>query len=93
MVLMSPLFLTIPDLRPDAVEVQRIVRLGMGVFLVLSLFQFAVIVLAMLVAVLADRQQAAARIWGLGKVIVGMVLGAGGGVATMLLLWGLVTMV
>ncbi len=89
MVLMSPVFFSLPESRPDAAEVARMARIGLGVFLVFAAFQFAITALLMAAAVLADRHAAASRIWGLGKVIVGMLLGSGGGVAATLLLWGL----
>jgi hypothetical protein len=89
MVLMAPAFISLPERRLDSVEMYRMARIGLGVFLVLLAFQFALTVLAMLAAAFAERHRLAARIWGLAKVIVGMALGSAGGVAAMLLLWGL----
>jgi hypothetical protein len=91
-VLMSPVLLAAPARRPAGAEVLQVVWVGLGVFLVLALLQFALTVAAILAAVLADRDRAAVRIWTAGKAVVAMALGSGGGVGAVLLLWGLLSL-
>jgi hypothetical protein len=91
MVLMAPLFLTGPDPR-EGPDLRRVMKIGVGVFLVLASLHFLVTFLAVLAAAFAGRAHAAIRIWAVGKALVGMLLGSAGGVGVMVLLWGLLSL-
>jgi hypothetical protein len=91
-VLMSPVLLAVPGRRPAEAEVLWVARVGLEVFLVLAVLQFAFTVVAILAAVLTDRDRAAVRIWTAGKAVVAMGLGSGGGVGAVLLLWGVLSL-
>ncbi len=91
MVLMSPVFLY--DVSPFAgFDLHRIVQIGTGAFLVLAAFQIAIIAFVVLIAVCAGREHAAVRIWTAARTLVGMLLGAAGGVGCIVLLWGMVNL-